>query len=117
MSPLDLLKVQIDKREDWAWNATMLEKYAIGLLGVFPAEDGNYVDIHGTPITIEMHAEQSMSGLWVIAVTSNVFGGHERTTGGRGSTRRTVHMDAEKSKSGSTDLTALSRLALSIVRD
>lgn len=116
MSSGDLLKVQIDQRGEWVWTEEMLEMYVTGLLGKFPASDGVYTDALGKPIEIKMHAERSGSGLWVIAVTSQFFVGHEREVGGRGKARRTVHMDSEKKLAGAADLDSYRKLSLSIVR-
>ncbi len=114
MSSGDFLRVQIDRREDWVWHAQMLEMYTTGLMGIFPAKDGDYTDEHGKPITLEMHAEKSMSGLWVIAVTSELFVGHKRSVGGRGESRRTVHMNKDKS-CGSADLDSYRILRLKVL--
>ncbi len=116
MASGDLLKVQIDKRENFVWTESMIAMYTTGLLGQFPALDGEYQDQFGNPSTIEMHAEQSGSGLWVIAVTSQLFVGHEREVGGKGKARRTVHMDSEKKLAGAADLDSYRKLSLSIVR-
>lgn len=114
MSSGDFLRVQIDQREGYIWDENMLEMYATGLMGIFPAEDGDYTDEHGKSITLEMHAEKLMSGLWVIAVTSDLFVGHERSVGGRGESRRTVHMNKDKSR-GSADLDSYRILRLKVL--
>ena len=70
MSSGDLLRVQIDQRDGWVWTEQMREEHWCGLVGKFVAESGSYFDSLGKPLEVEMHTEQSGSGLWVIALTS-----------------------------------------------
>ena len=108
------LNIEIAERDSWEWTMQMREAHWCGLVGNFIAENGSYHDLFNNPLEVEMHTEKIGSGLWVIAVTSPLFIGHERGVGGRGESRRTVHMNKDKSR-GSADLDSYRILRLKVL--
>lgn len=82
----------------------------VGVLGDFPDQDGEYTLQTGETVTVEMNPpEAAQRGLFLIALTSTFFEGHERSAGYKGSQRRLLEMNKRKGE-GVTDLSSFERV-------
>lgn len=84
----------------------------LGVIGDFPDQDGEYTLVSGETVAVEMNPpEASEKGLFLIALTSTLFEGHQRSAGYKGSHRRLIELSRRK-REGATLLSSFESLSV-----